>query len=126
MAVSITSQTSPYVDKLIVDTETDNTANTAVFSGAAATMYIYDIDNSDNVSAAVGKFYDNANPTVGGNSSPTEPDIILTVPKLVRQTVTVHDGITFGSDFSFACTVGADTANAVPPTNKVTFRIMAE
>ena len=125
MAVSITSQTAPYVDKLIVDTDANQTAETNVLSGGATT-FIFDVDNSDNTYSVYAKFFNNANPTIGGNSSATAPDIILLCPKQTRQTVTVGDGIYFGTSLSFACTTGADTANQTPPANSVTIRLMAE
>ena len=126
MAHSVSSQLSPYVDKLIVDTTANATAETSIFSGAAANIFIIDIDNTGNSSTVTAKLYDNANPTIDGSNSSTEPDIILTVPKQSRQTVTVDDGINFGSDFSFACTSGASTTNNTSPTSAVTMRIMAE
>ena len=125
MAVSVTTQTAPYVDKLIVDTTSNETAETNVLGGGATT-YIFDIDNSNNTSAVYAKFFNNANPTIGGNSSPTEPDIILLCPKQTRQTVTIGDGIYFGTSLSFATTLGADTANQSPALNPVTIRLMAE
>tara|TARA_R100001594_G_scaffold84367_1_gene118886 strand:- start:660 stop:1043 length:384 start_codon:yes stop_codon:yes gene_type:complete len=127
MAVSVSSQTTPFVDKLIVDTDANATGEDSIFSGAAANVYIVDIDNSNNSTAEVyAKLFNNANPTVGGNSSPTEPDVIIPAPKSTRQTVTVGDGINFSSDFSFACTAGAETASNNNPSITVTVRIMAE
>lgn len=127
MAVSVTSQITPYVDKLIVDDDADETGEDAVFGGAAATIYIVDIDNKNNATAAnYAKLYNNGNPTVGGSNAPTEPDLIFLAPKGVRQTVTIGGGITFPSDLSFACTNGAETASNVGPATSVTMRIMAE
>ena len=126
MAHSVSSQLSPYVDKLIVDTTANATAETAIFSGAAATIYIIDIDNSKNSSTSTAKLFNHANPTIDGSNSSTQPDIILTIPKQSRQTVTIDDGINFSSDFSFACTAGGSTTNNSNPQSAVTMRIMAE
>jgi CelD/BcsL family acetyltransferase involved in cellulose biosynthesis len=122
MAVSVTSQSNPYVDKLIVDTEANATAEFNVLTGAA-TIYIVDIDNSNNTgSAAYAKLWNNTNPSVGT----TEPDFILKAPKGVRQVVTISSGSNFATGLSFACVTGAETANQTNPTNKVTMRVMAE
>lgn len=128
MAVSVTSQTSPYVDNLIVDTNCNKTSEAAVFSGASANVYIVDIDNTNNANTIhyVKLFNANVSGDVGGSNAPTEPDVILMVPAGKRQAVTVQDGVLFGSDFSFACVTLSATAGNTSPVNNITVRIMAE
>ena len=125
MAVSVTSQTSPYVDKLIVDVDANGTPEADPLSGAT-TSFIFDIDNPDNTTAVVAKFFNAGSITLDGTASSTEPDIIITCPKQSRQTVTISDGIIFGSGLCFACVTGASTTNNSSPQNTVTIRIMAE
>ena len=135
MAVSVTSQTNPYVDKLIVDTQANSTVEAAVFSGSGGTTYIIDIDNSNNSAACALRLYNNGNPTHDGSGSSTEPDILIPCPKQTRQSVTITgfsnngataDGVAFGGDYSFACTTSGATATNTSPQNNVTVRIMAE
>jgi len=126
MAFTKTTQLDPYVDNLIVDTDANKNVQQAILGGAAATIYIVDIDNSDGGSSVVFKAYDNANPTLDGSNSSTEPDIIITAPKNVRQTVTIRDGINLPSDFSFALVSGAATTNYSSPATTTAVRVMAE
>ena len=121
MPVSVTSQTAPYVDKLIVDTDADATAEDNVLTGAAAT-YIFDVDNSNNSSAVYAKFFNVTNATTGT----TEPSIQMLVPANVRQVLTIPSAVAFSAGLSFACVAGSATANAVSPVNSVTIRVMAE
>lgn len=125
MAVSITTQTDPYVDKLIVDTDANATVEANAMS-SSSTSYIWDIDNTDNTTTVCAKFFDNANPTLDGSGGSTEPAILIVVPKQTRQTVTVSDGVVFATAVSFACTTGAATTSNTNPANAVTIRIMAE
>jgi len=121
MAVSVTTQTAPYVDKLFVDTQANGTAEDAVSAGAA-TIYIVDIDNSNNSSAVYAKLFDHASPTEGT----TEPDFILKAPKQTRQVVTISEGSYFSTNLSFMCVTGRETASTTAPPNNVTIRLMAE
>jgi len=121
MAVSVTSQTDPYVDKLIVDTDANATAEDNVLTGAA-TCYILDTDNSNNSTAVYAKFFNTTNATTGT----TEPDILMLVPANVRQVLTVSSGVVFAAGLSIACVAGKATSNAVSPTNSITIRVMAE
>ena len=122
MAVSVTSQTNPYVDKLIVDTDADEDPADNVLSGAA-TVYIFDGSNLLNANTACFlKVWNNANPT---NNS-TEFDLLIPIPAGTRQTVTIPAGVNLATALSFAVTTTADLAGVTPPSNKVTVRIMAE
>lgn len=120
MPVSVSSQNNPYVDKLIVDTTANATAEDDVLPGAG-TVYIVDIDNTNNSIPAYAKLFNSA-PTEGT----TEPSMMLKAPKNVRQTVTITEGIAFSSQISFMCVSGSATNSLVAPTNNVTVRIMAE
>ena len=123
MAVSVTSQTDPYVDKLIVDTDANATPEVHVL-GAASTNYIFDVDNSNNSSAVYGKFFNIG--ADGVTVGTTEPAILMLVPANVRQVLTVSSGVVFTAGLSLACVAGKATSNAVSPTNNVTIRVMAE
>ena len=126
MPVSVSSQLNPYVDKLVVETDCSTTVTTNVLSGGASS-YIFDADNSNNAAQVVVlKAFNHANPTLDGSNSSTEPDLLFTIPAGVRQTITISDGIYFGTALSFACTTGAATTNNSSPTNNVTVRIMTE
>lgn len=126
MAFTKTTQLDPYVDNLIVELDANRTVQAAILGGAAATIYIIDIDNTNTGAASVFKAYNNANPTLDGSSNSHEPDIIITAPKNVRQTVTIRDGINFPTDFSFALVTGAATTNYASPAQVTAVRIMAE
>lgn len=121
MPTSVTTQLSPYVDKLIVDTTANATLEANVLSGGA-TCYIFDVDNSNNTVPCYLKIWNATGPTVGT----TESDIVLLVPKQVRQTVSVTDGIYLGTALSFVCVTLPATNSTASPTNDVTVRIMAE
>lgn len=121
MAVSVTTQTAPYVDNLYVDTQANGTAEDAV-SGGAATIYIVDIDNSNNSAAVYAKLFNHAAPTEGT----TEPNFILKAPKQTRQVVTITEGSNFATNLSFMCVTGRETASTTSPPNNVTIRLMAE
>ena len=125
MAVSITSQNSPYVDKLIVDTEANATVEANAMS-SSSTSYIWDVDNTSNTTTVCAKFFNSANPTLDGSGGSTEPTVLFVVPKQTRQTVTVSSGVVFSTALSFACTTGAATTSNTNPANAVTIRIMAE
>ena len=125
MAVSITTQTDPYVDKLIVDIDANATVEPAAMA-SSSTSYIWDIDNTSNSATVCAKFFNHANPTLDGSNSSTEPSVLIVVPKQTRQTVTVSDGVVFATALSFACTAGAATTSNTSPANAVTIRIMAE
>lgn len=130
MAVSVTTQTAPYVDSLIVDTNSNGTPENDVLSGSAD-IYVIDIDNSNNTVASYLKIWNHGSPT---NSS-DEVDILICAAAQTRQTVTVTgvdtnaataDGVNVGSGLSFATTTGAALSNVTNPANPVIVRIMAE
>lgn len=121
MAVSVTNQNDPYVDKLVVDTQANSTAEDDVLNGNAR-VYIVDIDNSNNSVAAYAKLFNAANPTEGT----TEPDMILKAPSQTRMAVSITEGTQFSTNLSFMCVTGSATSSLVSPTNSVTIRIMAE
>ena len=134
MGVSVTTQTAPYVDNLVVDVDADESPENDVLSGPC-TVFIFDIDNSNNIVPAYGKFFDATSITLDGTSSSTEPELILLCPKQTRQTVTITgfagngataDGIPFFTGLTFACTSGAETTSNSGVQNPVTIRIMAE
>jgi len=123
MATSVTSQSDPYVDKLVVDTQANATPENHVL-GSAAANYIFDVDNSNNSAAVYAKFFDIG--VAGVTVGTTEPSILMLVPANTRQVLTVSSGVAFATGLSFACVAGKATSNAVNPVNNVTIRVMAE
>ena len=121
MATSVTSQSDPYVDKLVVDTNANATPENHVL-GSAAANYIFDVDNSNNSAAVYAKFFNLTNVTVGTD----QPSILMLVSANVRQVLTVSSGVAFATGLSFACVAGKATSSAVNPVNNVTIRVMAE
>lgn len=122
MAFSVNTQNNPYVDNIITSTTALAAGDKDVMSGAGATCYILDGDNSNNTVAAYLKLYNSANPTIGT----TEPDIVLKLPAQTRQSVTIGDGIALGSALSYNLTKNVTTSDTTNTTNAVTVRIMAE
>tara|TARA_R110000824_G_scaffold178505_3_gene358245 strand:+ start:2246 stop:2608 length:363 start_codon:yes stop_codon:yes gene_type:complete len=118
---AVTTQTSPYVDKLITDDDANETVEANVLTGAA-TCYIFDGNNGNNTATTYLKVWNHTGPT---NNS-TEFDILIMLPGLTRQTVTVGGGIALPSGLSFIATQGAALANISGPLNPVTVKIMAE
>jgi|1_EtaG_2_1085319.scaffolds.fasta_scaffold00227_10 hypothetical protein len=121
MAVSVTSQTNPFVDKLIVDTDANATVEANILSGGA-TCYIFDGSNANNTADSYIKVWNATGPT---NNS-TEFDLLFLLPAGTRQTVTIIGGVYLSTGLSFNCTTTADLAGVTAPTNAVTVRIMAE
>ena len=123
MAFSVSSQSNPYVDKIITATTALAAGDKDIFSGAGANCFIADMNNSNNAQhASYLKLYDGANPTIGT----TEPDLLLKAPKATRQTVTISDGISLGAALSFNLTKNPATSDQTNATNSVAVRIMAE
>ena len=79
--------------KLIIDADSDATSESNVTSGAAATVYAVEIDNTSNTSAVYTKLYHSTNPTVGT----TSPDLQLKVSASSKQTYILGRGFAVGS-----------------------------
>ena len=130
MANSVNTQSSPYVDNLIVTTDSNATPETNVLGGGA-TCFIFDMDNSNNTAPTYLKVWNDANPTTNSDQF----DLLFLIPAQVRQTVTVtgmlangtiSDGIYLGTSLTYASTTAATLAGVSSPLNAVTVRIMAE
>jgi len=120
MAVTVTPTSSPLAAGIVVDTDSDATGENDVRSGAT-TVYIVDVDNSDNAAATYTKLYNSASPTIGT----TAPDVILMTPASVRRAhVLGLQGVAFSTGLSFASVTAGGTAGTTSPTSNVTVRIL--
>lgn len=120
MAVTITNLSNPLATRLIVNTDVDESADVNV-TGAAAIIYLVEIDNSNNASDTVYlKLYNNASPTVGT----THPDLILPAPSGVKLTYATPQGVSFATALSMACVKTAGTDGTDGPGATVTARLI--
>lgn len=120
MSLSVSTQASPIGTKLVQETAAGATPDNNV-TGAAGSIYLLDIDNSNNSdNPAYLKVYDNAAPVVGT----TAPDLIVRVPANQRRSMAIPEGWAFTA-LSFACVISGGTAGSTGPTNPVPVRIVA-
>ena len=106
---------------VIRDTDTDETAENDVNDGAA-TIYLIQIDNSANASAASYlKLYNAASPTVGT----TAPDIVIMAPGGATVKVAIGEGISFGTALSMAAVTTAGTGGTTGPSSAVVTTVVA-
>jgi hypothetical protein len=109
MTVAVTPCDDDFPDIIAKESSATSTASEDIFDGPKAVHNI-DIDNSANAgSAAVVRLYDAL--TADNNSV---PDMKLTIPQAVKRSITISDGIAFGTGVSIRCTTGqadADVAN---------------
>lgn len=124
MAITITDLSNPAAAKIFTDTDSDATSENDANSGAA-TVFVVDIDNTANTSAAsYTKLYNAAAPTVGT----TDPDIVLLAPSSTRISYVLGSpgqGTNLGTALSFATVTTGGTSGTTSPTNDVAVRIFA-
>lgn len=120
MAVLSTGQPVGVQDKLVINTDCDQTSDDNVFGGSA-TMYSIQIKNPHATDVAFVKLYDNAAPTVGS----TDPDIVLSAPANKVITWVMQAGVTM-SVVSMACVSTAGTGGVTTPTGTIDVRISAK
>lgn len=120
MAVTTTPLSNAVAANMVVDTDADATGENDVRSGAA-TIYLVDVDNSNNSAVTYVKFYNALAPTIGT----TAPDVILRVPASARRVWSFGlEGTNFPTAISFAAVTAAGTAGTTSPTSDVTVRIL--
>jgi len=120
MAVTVTTQNNPVATKLVVNTDTDETADTNV-TGASGTIYLAEIDNTANGAVTYVKLYNTAAVTVGT----TVPDLVLMVAASSSRTYAITAGIAFGTAISMAATTAGGTAGTTGPTSAVIVRLLS-
>lgn len=105
--------------EIIVDTQSDETAENDV-AGGSAVVFIVDCDNRQNSDPSYTKIWNHAAPTVGT----TAPDCIIRTTGQVRRAVLYgFSGTTFGTAVSFATLTQGGTAGSTGPSNSVTVKI---
>src|SRR3990167_9218993 len=118
-AVTSSPQSNPIASRLIVDADSDETAENNV-TGTTGSMFLIDVDNTANGAASFLKIYDAASPTVGT----TAPDWIFKIPASVRRVIGCTEGLAFGTALSFATVTAGGTAGVTGPTSDVIVRIL--
>ena len=118
MAVTVTNQATPIGNKLVQDTDADNTSANNT-TGAAGTIYYLEIDNTLNGGQNVYfKLVDAASATVGS----TNPDYTFRVNGGLRRSFIFPLGLAFGTGFPHWCVTGPTVTDNTSPTNNVTVR----
>ena len=118
--MSVMIRQSPLGANVITDASADATAANDV-TGAASTMYYFEVDNTLNVGAASFlKLYDHAAPTIGT----TDPLLILRAAAGTLEYFIVPQGVTPATALSYACVTTAGTAGTGNPANAVTIRMI--
>jgi len=126
MAVTVGTIPDPIGTKLIIDADSNATAESNVTSGAAGTVYAIEIDNTSNTSVPVyTKLYQSTNPTVGT----TSPDLQFKVGAGLKETYIVGGGFAVGSlSFWTVTSANASTNNNAnanqSPTSNVKVKIL--
>ena len=121
MALSVSTQVNPVAGKLIVQSTATGTADNNV-TGAAATLYMVDVDNSLNGGeVAYLKLYNDAAPVVGT----TAPDMVIMLPAATRRTVAFPEGLAFATALSMACVTTGGTSGTTDLGSAVVVRILS-
>lgn len=116
MAVTTTPISSGLASNIVKDTDSDNTSEDDVRSGAA-TVFVVKVNNDSNAALTYTKLYDAASPTVGT----TDPDIVLMTPASSTREFWVggSEGIAFTTGISFASVTAGGTGGTTAPTSNV-------
>ena len=115
MAVTVTNQSNPIATKLVQDTAATNTAVDNA-SGAAGTLYMVEIDNSNYGTIVYFKLANATSATAGT----TAALLVLLCPASAKRSYVFPEGIAFSTGFSHWCTTESAESNtsapATPPT----------
>jgi len=109
MTLSVSTQVNPIGTSLIIQDNATNVADNNI-TGAPATLYMIDIDNTVAAASYV-KLYNAVAPTVGT----TDPDWIIMIPGLTRRAVAIPEGVLFSVGLSMACVTAGGTSGVLPP-----------
>ena len=110
MTLSVSTQVNPIGTSLIIQDNATNVADNNI-TGAPATLYMIDIDNTAIAAASYVKLYNAVAPTVGT----TDPDWIIMIPGLTRRAVAIPEGVLFSVGLSMACVTAGGTDGTDPP-----------
>ena len=110
----------PSGTKIFQETDLEGTA-IAVASGAA-TVYQVEVDNALNTVASFVKLWNAASGSVTVGT--TAPDWCLMVPASVKRSLSMVDGVAFGTALTAACVTTAGTAGTTNPTSSVIVKIV--
>lgn len=111
MALSVSTQVSPIGSKIVIQTDSTGTVDANV-TGAAAVLFMVDVDNSANAAEdAYLKLYNAAAPTIGT----TDPEMVVCVLQGTRRQFVIPEGTAFGSGISMATV----TTSGTPGTTKL-------
>ena len=106
------------VDKVIHQTDCDETADDNIFDGSGSFFYIHAVNPHSNECWL--KIYDTKSPTVGT----TAPDFQLHCKGNVTQTVLVRSGVVLSKGLSIAATKEAGTAGTTTPDGNLAVTIV--
>ena len=117
MAVTVTNQSNPLGARLVYDSSAGGTAvdNT---TGAAGTLYMVEIDNTDNGAASYFKLVNATSATAGT----TAASMVFMCPASAKRSFAFPEGIAFSAGFSHWCTTGAAESNTGAPSSAVKVR----
>ena len=128
MAVAITQLADPIGSpntKILTDIAVTATV-VANATGAAATVYHIEFDNTMNSTVTYLKIYESASPTMGGTAATDEPSIVIAAAAstkeymaLANTTLSIATGLSY-----IATTTQAEHANPTAPTSPCALAIM--
>jgi|TARA_R110000824_G_scaffold116395_3_gene267781 hypothetical protein len=126
MAVTLSTIADPLGSKLILDTDSDATAEANV-TGGTGSFYAVEIDNTANTTATYVKIADASSGTAGT----TQNDWQFYAPASTKLTYIVGTGMAFSTALtvwavtSAAALTGSNAAAATSPTSSVPIKILS-
>ena len=117
MTVFAKTVAQPFATTRSADTSATATAQLA--ETGSGTLFMVDIDNTNNSAKTYVKLYDATAPTVGT----TNPDWIFMVPGSVRRTYAIPSGLAFSTGLSYAAVTTAGAPGTTSPTSSVAVRL---
>ena len=111
MAVTVTNQSNPLATKLVQDTAATNSAVDNA-TGAAGTLYMVEIDNSNYGTVVYFKLANATSATVGT----TVASLVLMCGASVKRSYVFPEGIGFDGFSHWCVTAAAQNSTAAPST----------
>ncbi len=99
--------------------DTSATATSQLAETGAGTLFLIDIDNTNNSTKTYVKMYDATAPTIGT----TNPDWIFMAPASVRRVYSIPGGLAFSTGLSYAAVTTAGSPGTTSPTSSVAVRL---
>ena len=122
MAVSTTTITSGSSSKLIINTDTDESAD--VGNGASCVIQQVEIDNTNNATTKTYLRLFNLSSTAGLSIGSAEPNMLLVAAGGTTATYVFPQGVTFNAGVVMAAVQEAGTAGSTGQSAAVTTRIL--